>query len=92
MQSRYGLVVSLPGGLPATLPNTLARALSGAVLTGDYLVLPVVSIQFAFGDGRFVGTEALLRELISLGDGSVKLMDWDGQLRSLYTALYGHAL
>lgn len=91
MRSRYGLVVSLPGGLPGTLPNTLVKVLSGAVLTEEYLVLPVVSIQLGFADGRYVGTEELLRELMQLGNGSVQLMEWDGQLRDLFTALYGHA-
>lgn len=92
MRSRYGLVVGLPGGLPATLPSTLEKVLSGAVLTEEFLVLPVASIQLQLSAGVSVGMPEFLEALISLGGGSVRLSTWNGSLRDLYPVLYGSAL
>jgi hypothetical protein len=91
MQSRYAMVVGLPGGLPLTLPNTLEKVLSGAVLTEEFLVLPVASIQLQLAGGVSVGMPEFLQALISLGGGSVKLSEWNGSLRDLYSVLYGNA-
>lgn len=92
MQSQFAVVINLPGALPDTLPSMLGKDLSGAVLTGDFLVLPLDSNLCLSSGEKFAGTPEFISLLISLGGGSFKITEWTGSLRDLYATLYGAAL
>jgi hypothetical protein len=55
----------------------LGKALSGAVLTDEYLLLPVVSIRFELQGGIVLRNSDLREWLLPLASGSIGIADWD---------------
>jgi hypothetical protein len=80
-RNHFGVVVELLGGLPPTLPNTLAKALSGAVITDEFLLLPVVSVQLRLLDGTVLSNADLRGWLLPLASGSIGIADWGTLMR-----------
>lgn len=82
MSKGLALVVPLQhGDLPTTLVNTLGKALQGAILVDDCLVLPLASIQLWTKHGGLLTISDLLNFLTPLADGSVSLSEYGGSPR-----------
>lgn len=79
MSKGLALVVPLPhGDLPTTALNTLGKALNGALVVDDCLVVPLVSIQLWTKRGGLLTISDLLNFLTPLGAGSVSLSEYGG--------------
>lgn len=91
MSKRLAVVVPLHCGLPTTLPSTLEKALSGAVLTEECLVLPLASIQITLASGVVLSMTELCASLIPLGGGCVSISEWRGLSRDFSFVLPGSA-
>lgn len=91
MSKTLAVVVPLHCGLPSTLPSTLEKALSGAVLTEECLVLPLASIQIVLRNGAVLSISDLSNSLIPLGGGCVSVSVWRGLSHDFSFVLPGSA-